>query len=148
MSTTRLSQLIHRKHEVLSLLLRLGARQIELVHENDWDALAKVLSAKGKLLAAITQIEAQLAPFQEQSPDARIWDDPGQRDACRQQAAECNTMLAEIMRLERDSEAHMVRSRDRTAQQLAGLHDAGAARHAYLMDDGAASLGLDMVSSD
>lgn len=148
MSTMELAQLIHRKHEVLSLLLRLGARQIELVQSNDWDDLAKVLSAKQRLLTVITDLERQLAPYQAQSPELRIWNSPEEREACRAKAAECTTMLAELMRLERESETCMVRRRDETAQRLAGMHDAGAARHAYLMDHDSGSIGLDMVSQD
>jgi hypothetical protein len=55
-------------------------------------------------------------------------------------------LLAEVLQLERDSERAMIRRRDEAARQLAGLHAAGAARHAYAADVEPPAMGLDLVS--
>jgi len=46
--------------------------------------------------------------------------------------ADCESLLAEILRQERESEHELVRRRDETARQLAGMSTVHKARDAYL----------------
>jgi hypothetical protein len=145
MRTDELANLVARKRDVLSHLRALAVRQFELAEGSDWSELEKVLSAKERLLALVVQLEAQLDPFRADNPDDRVWESCEARQACREQSRECAALLAEIMRLERQSEEAMVRRRDAAAARLAGLQAGGAAHAAYLAD-GPTSLGFDLVS--
>lgn len=146
MHTELLARLVARKHEVLTHLRTLALRQRELVGEDDWAQLTKVLSTKQRLLDLLGQVERELEPFRAQTPEDRVWASAADRDACRRAADECATLLAEVMQLERESERAMIRRRDEAARQLAGLHSAGAARNAYVAEDQPASIGLDLIS--
>lgn len=146
MQTELLAQLIGRKHEVLTHLRSLGMRQAELVGEDEWAQLTKVLSTKQRLLDLLAQTERELEPYRAEAPEHRVWKSDAARDACRRQAEECAALLADVMRLEREGEQAMVRRRDEAARQLAGMHAAVAARHAYAAEDVPASIGLDLVS--
>jgi len=146
MQTELLAKLIARKHEVLTHLRSLGLRQAELVGGDDWSQLTKVLSTKQRLLDLLTQTERELAPFRGERPELRVWASDAARDTCRQQADACAVLLAEVLQLERDGERAMITRRDEAARQLAGMHNAGAARSAYVMEQEPASFGLDLVS--
>ncbi len=146
MQTELLAQLIGRKHEVLTHLRSLGLRQAELVGEDDWAQLTKVLSTKQRLLDLLAQIERELEPYRSEAPEHREWASDAARDACRRQADACAALLADVMRLERESEQAIVRRRDDAARQLSGLHAAVAARSAYAAANEPASIGLDLIS--
>jgi hypothetical protein len=105
-----------------------------------------VLSTKQRLLDLLARIERELEPFRAEAADDRVWRSDEDRDACRRQADACAALLADVMRLERDSEQAMVRRRDEAARQLAGMHAAVAARNAYAAESLPASIGLDLVS--
>lgn len=112
---------------------KLGVQQSELVTAGDIGALLRLLSVKNQLIAALQTIEQQLAPFHVQDPETRAWSSPQLRERCARQAAECQTLLREIMELERASEQKMTERRDQVAHQLQSVQFSGAARRAYQM---------------
>jgi hypothetical protein len=110
---------------------KLGMKQAELVASGEVGALLRLLSVKNQLIAALQTIEQQLAPFHAQDPEARIWSSPTARQRCALLIAECQSLLEQIMEMERDSEQKMTERRDQVAHQLQAAQSAGAARRAY-----------------
>lgn len=127
----KLAELIAHRHVCLTQMHQLGTKQAELVASGEVGALLRLLSVKNQLIAALQTIEQQLAPFHVQDPESRIWSSPTARERCAQQAAECQTLLEQIMQMERDSEQKMTERRDQVASQLQAVQSAGAARRAY-----------------
>lgn len=131
LSTDRLAELVAQKRQVLVQLRQVGVRQGELVDAGDVSTLLKLLGAKQTLLNGLRAIEASLAPFHEQDPDARAWPTPESRAACAADAQQCSRLLEEVMRMEREQERRMSDQRDRIARQLRAAHAAGEAAGAY-----------------
>lgn len=131
MSTTRLTDLIRRKHDVLVQLCGVGRRQQEIVDRGETTALLELLAAKQTMISVLQQVERELAPYHAEDPDARVWSAADDRDRCAQQAAECNRLLAEVVELERASADRLATRRNDVAAQLRQVHAAGHARNAY-----------------
>jgi predicted Zn-dependent protease len=130
-STELLAELVNRKHEVLLQLRSAGRRQAEIVSSGDTSALLKLLAAKQYLIAALQQVQRELAPFHEEDPDQRAWRTPEDRARCARQADECNDLLAEVIALEKQSTERMAARRQEMADQLRQVHAAGQVRTAY-----------------
>ena len=94
--------------------------------------LMQVLSSKDSLLQQLQNVERELDPFRKEDPDARKWDSPELRQACRQDAERCASLLSEIVVLERQSEAAMLVRRDATAAQLQNMYGSQEAQGAYV----------------
>jgi hypothetical protein len=131
MSTVRLAELIRRKHELLTELAAVGHRQWEIVERGDTTALLELLAAKQSMISLLQQLERDLAPFQAEDPDSRVWTSADDRAACAWQAADCNRLLAEVVELERASAERMALRRNEVASQLRQVYTAGQARSAY-----------------
>jgi len=131
MDTALLQQLVARKRQVLSLLVQIAQRQSALIAASDMTTLLKLLAAKPGLITQLQQVERSLDPFRTDDPDRRIWASADDRQACQESAAECERLLAELMRIEQRDENEMVRRRDVVAHQLQGVHSAHEARSAY-----------------
>jgi len=131
MDTDVLKELIDRKHHVLSQLSQLAQRQVSVVKQGDMTHLLGVLAAKQKVLSVLQGIERQLDPFRKQDPDSRLWRSPADRQRARDAAQRCESLLGEIISLERQSEENLVHRRDAAAARLQGVHGAAQARHAY-----------------
>ncbi|MCX7426539.1 MAG: hypothetical protein NTW96_13065 [Planctomycetia bacterium] len=129
--TNELAALVERKHACLCRLREMGARQLELVRGGEMTALLDVLAAKQRLIGELQQIERALDPFRGEDADARHWPTPDERRRCAERLAECQSLLAEIVRGEKEGESELVRRRDEAAQQLQGAHVASQARGAY-----------------
>lgn len=127
----KLAELIAHRHACLSQLHKLGLKQCELVAASEVGGLLRLLSVKNQLIAALQTIEHQLTPFHAQEPDQRIWSSTAARERCAQQVAECQTLLAEIMQMERENEQRMTERRDQVASQLQAVQSSGVARRAY-----------------
>jgi hypothetical protein len=130
-STTQLVELIRTKHRVLVQLRDAGQRQADLVSNGDIGSLLKLLAAKQQLIAALHGLEDKLKPYYAEDPDSRIWSSPQDRAQCAQQAAECNALLEDIVRLERQGAETIVERRNEVAQQLQQVHTAAHVRSAY-----------------
>jgi flagellar biosynthesis/type III secretory pathway chaperone len=129
--TTRLADLIRRKHDVLAQLCEVGRRQQEIVERGETAALLQLLSAKQNMITLMQQVERELAPYHGEEPNARVWASAEARADCAAQAAKCNRLLAEIVELERHSADRMTVRRNEVAAQLRQVYAAGQARHAY-----------------
>jgi hypothetical protein len=130
-ATESLIELIHGKHQVLLQLREIGRRQANLVIGGDVDAVLKLLAIKQNLIASLQEIEQQLAPHYREDPDRRHWPSSQARQACARQAAECNSLLAEIVQLEKQGAEKMTARRNDVAEQLQQVHAATQVRGAY-----------------
>ena len=129
--TNRLAALIAAKVQVLEILARLSRRQLALIDAGEMTALVKLLASKQTVMAQLQTLEGQLQPFRDDDPDARVWQTPADRAACQVQANQCNALLAEALRLEKQAEEAMLRRRDAAAVELAVVHTGSDARSAY-----------------
>jgi hypothetical protein len=130
-STEQLTELIRKKRQVLVQLRDIGRRQMELVNGGDIAALLALLGTKQQLIAGLQTLEQQLTPFYAEDPDRRAWPSPQQRAECARQSAECNTLLEEIVGLEKAGTEKMTARRNEVAEQLQQAHAATQVRSAY-----------------
>ena len=129
--TEQLTELIHKKHLVLTQLRDVGRRQMELVNGGDIAALLALLGAKQQLIAGLQALEQELAPYYSEDADRRVWVSPKHRSECARQAAECNALLEEIVELEKLGAEKMTVRRNEVAEQLQQAHAATQVRSAY-----------------
>jgi hypothetical protein len=130
-STEQLAALIAQKHEVLVQLRAVGVRQTDLVGSGEIAALLKVLSAKQRLINRLQELEMELKPYYAGDPEKRVWQSPNERSQCAKQASECNTLLEQIVRLEKLGAEKMNERKNEVAQQLQQVHAATHVRNAY-----------------
>jgi flagellar biosynthesis/type III secretory pathway chaperone len=131
MSTTRLTELIRRKHAVLVELRDVGHHQRQIVDRGETTALLELLAAKQSMIAMLQDVERELAPFHAEDPERRAWPSAEDRARCAALAADCNQMLAEVVELERASAERLTARRNEVAAQLRQVYTAGQARDAY-----------------
>jgi flagellar biosynthesis/type III secretory pathway chaperone len=143
-STETLKQLLEGKHECLQTLRALGVRQIEQIDAGDMSTLMRILSAKQSLLANLQQIEQDLQPYKAEQPETRVWKSPADRQRSVQLAAECQTLLAEIILQEKEAESRLVVQRNDAEHHLRGMHLAAGAQHAYRQDETLVTNSLDL----
>jgi len=144
--TRSLAELIHRKRQCLLSLHTVGQKQLELVRGGTMTELLDLLAAKQQVLLQLQGVERDLDPFRAQDPDSRTWPSPESRGACAAELAECEALLADIVRQERASEQELIRRRDAAGAQLAGAQAAGRAQRAYLDHATDPPAHLDLVS--
>src|SRR5262245_39803876 len=130
-STEQLAALIAKKHEVLVQLRTVGVRQTDLVASGEIGALLKLLAAKQQLITCLQELERELKPYYAGDPDRRVWRSPEERARCAQQASDCNKLLEEIVRLEKQGAEKMDERKNDVAQQLQQVHAASHVRNAY-----------------
>jgi hypothetical protein len=126
-----LTKLIDTKHQVLTQLRELGRRQSALISGGDVAALLKLLAVKQQLISKLQSVERELTPHYVQDPERRVWSTPQERAICAQMAAECNSILDEIVRLEKQGADHMAMRRNEVADQLNQVYVASQVRSAY-----------------
>jgi hypothetical protein len=129
--TDKLFELIRKKHDVLLQLRDMGLRQSELVKSGEISGLLKLLGAKQHVIAGLQELESGLKPYYAENPDARIWRSPADRAQCAQIANNCNTLLEEVVKLERNGAEQMDARRNDVAAQLNQVHAASQVRNAY-----------------
>ncbi len=142
MESDRLAQLAQCKLQIMQLLRKLAAQQLDVISGGDMTNLLKLLAAKQTVMDQLAKLEQQLDPFRGQDPETRDWSSTAAREDCQRNVEACNELLTDIMRLEKQAEMEMVRRRDDASVQLAGMHGASEARHAYVA--AAAATGLDL----
>ena len=130
-NTERLAELIGKKRHVLAQLRDVGQRQTDLINHGDTGSLLKLLAAKQLLISTLQSVERELTPYYAEDPDRRKWNSPTDRATCAQQAAECNTLLEEIVQLEKHGADMMTARRNEVAEQLQQAHAAAHVRSAY-----------------
>jgi hypothetical protein len=131
LDTAVLARLVQARRTCLSRLRDIGKQQIELIEQGNMTALLDVLAAKHRPLAELKRIERALDPFRGENPAERRWASPEDRAACARGIDECETLLAEIIRREKQCEQALSRQRDETAARLARFRLAGQVRGAY-----------------
>ena len=146
--TERLLELVDRKRQILAQLCQQGLKQLELVDRNELGELINVLSVKQQLIAALAQTQRELDPFRGQRPEDRQWRNPADRSRCAKLLEDCETLLAETIRQERQSESLLRARRDETAERLADANQARQARHAYVSPDSHGPRQLDLASEN
>lgn len=129
--TDGLAELIAAKRDILEQVRQLSRQQSADVASGELTRLLTILAAKESLLRRLFAVERKLDPYREEDPEARRWRSPEARRRCQQDAERCESLLSEIMLLEKQSESDLRSRRDETAQQLEGLQSAGEARRAY-----------------
>lgn len=142
MESERLAQLALCKLQIMQLLRKLAAQQLDVISGGDMTNLLKLLAAKQLVMDQLAKVEQQLDPFRGQDPETRDWPSTAAREDCQRNVESCNELLTDIMRLEKQAELEMVRRRDDASVRLAGMHGASEARHAYVA--AAAATGLDL----
>lgn len=142
MESDRLAQLALCKLQIMQLLRKLAAQQLDVISGGDMTNLLKLLSAKQTVMDQLAKLEQQLDPFRGQDPETRDWSSTTAREVCQRNVEAGNELLSDIMRLEKQAEIEMVRRRDDASVRLAGMHGASEARHAYVA--AAAATGLDL----
>ncbi len=145
--TELLANLIAKKRECLSRLRDLGSRQLELIDGGEITDLLRVLSGKTHLIGLLQKIEDELKPFGAQDPAQRTWRSPEDRARCAEHVADCQELLAEIVKQERQSEGRLTERRDAVGVQLHDAHAAGRARGAYFAEHGPKTGMLDVTSN-
>jgi len=130
-STDRLAELLCRKLQVLEEVLSISQAQWDLVERDEVVSLMELLAAKQTLLDKMQELQTQLAPYRNENPEARIWHSPRRREQTQQVAARCESILAEIMQIERQCEQTLVVRRTEVAADLKAVDLAERARDAY-----------------
>ncbi len=130
-ATEQLAELIRKKHQVLMQLRDIGRRQADLVSGGEIAALLKLLAGKQQLIVALQDLERALKPYYAQNPDSRVWHSPAERAQISQLASECNTLLEEIVSLEKRGAEQMDARKNEVAEQLQQVHAAAHVRNAY-----------------
>jgi hypothetical protein len=146
--TDLLAELIERKLECLVKLQEMGKRQFDFTRADRMTELLDVLAAKQRVLTRLQRIEQELAPFRDQDPSQRRWRTSKQRQRCAQQLKQCETLLAEIIAQEKQSEGELIRRRDDLADRLQGIHMASQARGAYTAESHPPVSRIDLASED
>lgn len=129
--TARLAELIAARLEVLVQLRELARRQLEVIGEADMPRLFVLLSSKQTLLERMQRLDGELDPFRRQDPERRVWSSSAARQKARAESDRCESLLQEIMLIEKQGETELIRRRDEAATQLEGMHTAARARTAY-----------------
>jgi len=148
LETDVLADLIRHKRLCLENLRALGEKQLALVRAGSMAELLDLLAAKQPLLLRLQAVEQELDPFRSQDPDARRWRTADARQRCAAELAECEGLLARIVRQEHESERELVHRRDETAAHLEAVNSAGQARRAYLASFRESHPQLDLASGE
>lgn len=136
-SADRLAELVRGKHSCLAELLGVCRRQVELVDAGDIEGLLELLAWKQRYLQEIQRLEAELAPYRQESPEARLWRCEDLRRETAGRLQDCRRLLAEILEIERDCEQRMIARREEVGRRLQEVQDAAEARKAYARQESA-----------
>ena len=131
-SSQQLYGLICQQREVLLELKHFAKVQHQIAQQNELGRLVSLLAAKQKAIQRLQEIDRNLAPFQNQDPESRVWSSQEQRDECRRIAKECPRLLAEIMKLEQIAEETLTAQREMISQQVEQSTTRSQAATAYL----------------
>lgn len=131
LTTERLTELISTKRAILAQLRDIGQRQTDLAGSGDIGSLLSLLAAKQSLISTLQDLETALRPHYAEDPERRLWRSAQERAACAQQAAECNALLEDILRLEKLGAEKMTARRNEVAAQLQQVHAASQVHSAY-----------------
>ncbi|MBM3998524.1 MAG: hypothetical protein FJ297_03100 [Planctomycetes bacterium] len=129
--TEELAELMTGKETLLDQLRRLARHQGDLIAAGDHARLMSVLAAKDTLLRRLLDLEQRLDPYRAEDPDKRVWRSDEARRQCRRVAERCDSLLSELMLLEKQGETELGLRCDEAARRLDGMRLATDARRAY-----------------
>jgi hypothetical protein len=132
MDTERFAALIDAKLAVLVQLHELARRQLDVIADGELTTLLTLLAGKQRLVLALQQLDAQLAPYAKQLPQERQWSSPAARERCQHQATRCEAVLRELLTFEQTAEQKLQAERTATADRMAALERSSFAHQAYL----------------
>ena len=130
-STDQLAELIRKKHQILMRLRDVGRQQADLVGGGEIGALLKLLAGKQQLIVGLQDLERLLKPYYAENPQSRAWRTPPERAECARLVTECNTLLEEVVQLEKRGAEQMDARKNEVAEQLHQAHAAAHVRSAY-----------------
>ena len=135
LSTDLLFELIESKLHLLSEMQAMSLIQTDLVAHHDMTSLMTLLSRKQELMGALGNVQSELARFQDQDPEQRLWSSPGRRKECQEKVSRCDRLLQELIVLEDRSLGSMNLQRESVAAQLQQNINACAIQNAYQASD-------------
>jgi len=135
LSTDSLFELIESKLHLLVEMQAMSLAQADLVSQHDMTSLMTLLSRKQELMSALGGVQSELARFQDQDPELRIWSTPGRRKDCKDMVARCDQLLQELIVMEDRSLNSMNLQRESVAAQLQQNIDACTIQNAYHSSD-------------
>jgi hypothetical protein len=109
--------------------------QAELVTRHDTNALFTLLSRKQSLMDSLKTVQSELAPFQSQDPERRLWANPQRRQVCQEMVKRCDQLIQQLVVMENRSVEQMSAQRDVVASQLQQNFDASQIETAYHASD-------------
>ncbi|MBN1909852.1 MAG: hypothetical protein JW818_08950 [Pirellulales bacterium] len=146
LETDQLALLIEQKLACLTELYGMSQEQLALARDGKMTALLEVLAMKQQKIGRLQQIERAIAPFRHESPEDRHWSTPEARQRCADQLDQCETLLADLLALEKEGESQLTLRRDEAAQRLQHSHLAAAARGMYRQSAPRGASQLDLAS--
>ena len=135
LSTDSLFELIESKLHLLTEMQAMSLAQADLVTQHDMTSLMTLLSRKQELMAALGNVQSNLARFQDQDPELRVWSSPNRRKDCKEMVARCDQLLQELIVMEDRSLNNMNLQRETVAAQLQQNIDACTIQNAYHSTD-------------
>ncbi len=148
MDGSTLAELISRRHRLLTHLLDLSAKQIEVIKSGRMSELMALLADKQTPLVELGQISDQLREAAGDDPKTRSWPSESLRERCRQEQEECEQMHIELLAIEAESETSLVESRESLQKRLERIDSANQAATKYVGSDSIPTTGnrLDLSS--
>jgi hypothetical protein len=130
-STDRLAELLCQKLKMVEEILSLSNAQLALVRRDEVDSLMELLAIKQVSLDQMRDLQTQLAPYRGENPDERVWHSARRREQVQIVAARCESILEEVMQIEKECERILKSRRDAVAADLKAADSAQLARDAY-----------------
>ncbi len=142
--TDRLAELVLAKVQTLQQLCELAKQQASITQTSDATILLSFLARKQPLMDCLQDLQEELAEYQDDDPEQRVWRSPEDRKACQVASDRCQQLLSEIVLLEKQSLDEMSQRRDALAAQLQDASDANHAAHVYHSADALVESSLDL----
>ncbi len=148
MNGTALSELISRRRTILSQLLEIGGRQMEVIAAGRMTELMGLLAEKQQPLQQLGEISTLLREAAQDDPQARQWESAESREKCRVQQQQCEQMHIELLAIEAQCETALSESRESLQQRLGQIDSANQAANKYVDSEAIPTLGnrLDLSS--
>lgn len=126
-----LLELFGREQACYTSLLDLSRRQKGVIEHGAVDDLLQILGQKQKVLSRVGEIENQLLPYKRNWTAVRSGLDENDRQVLDLALSTVEELLAELIALEKESEALLVKRRDLVEIELHDAVKGGAVHQAY-----------------
>lgn len=147
LTTERLAHLVHQKSILVRELHKLVTKQQEMIRNQEVD-LIPLLAVKQRVLETLSEVDRAMDPFRQQDPDRRAWKSVEVRNACRDEADQCESLFRQVLLIENDCSMVLQQQQQKTREQLQGAVAAGQVSRAYQQNQAAVTSQhrLDLVS--